>query len=82
LADKQIGIISNNEIGKIAEKMPASLTGKDMTICFNAKYLYDALRNTNNEYIKLSFNNEVSPTVITSAKEGDYLFLVLPVRIN
>jgi DNA polymerase-3 subunit beta len=82
LADKQIGIISNNEIGKIAEKMPASLTGKDITICFNAKYLFDALRSTSDEYIKLSFNNEVSPCVITSAKEGDYLFLILPVRLN
>lgn len=82
LADKIMGITSNNEIGKINEKLPASFTGKDMSISFNAKYLFDVLRNSNNDFIKMSFNTEVSPCVITAAKESDYLFLILPVKMN
>ena len=82
IADKLIGITSNNEIGKIAEKVPASLTGKDTKISFNAKYLYDALRAISNDFIKISFSGELSPCIIESAKAGDYLFLILPVRMS
>ncbi|MCL2755474.1 MAG: DNA polymerase III subunit beta [Firmicutes bacterium] len=82
VADKQILVTSTNEIGKINEKVNASLTGKDINISFNAKYLYDALKNINVEFIKISLTGIHSPSIITSAKEGDFVFLVLPVRMN
>ena len=82
IADKSIAITSNNEIGRIAEKVPASLSGKDTKISFNAKYLYDVLKATADDFIKINFNGELSPCVIESAKPGDYIFLVLPVRMN
>jgi len=82
VADKQVHITSNNEIGKINEKVSASLTGKDVVISFNAKYLFDALRATNSEFIKLCFNGDLAPMVMVDAKQGDYLFLVLPVRLQ
>jgi len=82
VSDKKMGITSNNEIGKIAEKIDARLTGKDMTISFNARYLNDALRAADSDFIKIEFNTETSPCIITAAKAGDYLFLILPVRIN
>jgi len=82
MSDKLIGITSNNEIGRIAEKVPAKLSGKDIKISFNAKYLYDVLKATSCDFIKISFNGELSPCVIESAKPNDYLFLVLPVRMG
>lgn len=82
IADKQILINSTNEIGKINEKVSASLAGKDMTISFNAKYLFDALRNTPHDFLKLSLTGEHSPAIITGSKESDYLFLILPVRMS
>lgn len=81
IADKLISITSNNEIGAIAEKVPAKLTGKDIKISFNAKYIHDVLRATTDDFIKINFNGELSPCTIESAKAADYLFLVLPVRI-
>ena len=82
IVDKKIQINSTNEIGKINELVAASLTGKDMTISFNAKYLFDALRNIDNEFIKLSLTGEHSPATISASKDGDYLFLILPVRMS
>ena len=82
IADKLISITSNNEIGAIAEKVPAKLSGKDIKISFNAKYLHDVLRATSDEFIKINFNGELSPCTIESAKPADYLFLVLPVRMS
>ena len=82
IVDKQIAVTSNNEIGKINERVAASLTGKDTNISFNAKYLHDVLRSISEEFIKISFNGELSPCIIESAKTGDYLFLILPVRMG
>jgi len=82
IADKQISVTSNNEIGKINERVPASLKGKDIKISFNAKYLFDAMRAVSDEFIKISYSGELSPCTIESAKEGDYLFLILPVRLG
>ena len=82
IADKRIGITATNEIGKVAEVVDAKLTGKDMTISFNAKYLFDALRASGNDFIRLQYTAQTSPCVITSTKESDYLFLILPVRTN
>ncbi|MCL2586742.1 MAG: DNA polymerase III subunit beta [Firmicutes bacterium] len=82
IVDKKIQINSTNEIGKINELVAASLTGKDLTISFNAKYLFDALRNIDDSFIKLSLTGEHSPATITASKDGDYLFLILPVRMS
>ncbi|MCL2846210.1 MAG: DNA polymerase III subunit beta [Firmicutes bacterium] len=82
VGDKQVAVSSTNEIGRINEKVAASLTGKDVTIAFNAKYLFDALRNIQNDFIKLQLTGEHSPAIITAAKDGDFTFLVLPVRIS
>lgn len=81
IKDKLIEITSNDGIHKIDEKVPASLNGKDIKISFNAKYLYDVLRATSDEFVKINFGGELSPCVIDSAKPCDYLFLVLPVRL-
>jgi len=82
ISDKRIGITSTSEIGKIAEVIDASLSGKDIAISFNAKYLYDALRASGNDFVKLQYTAETSPCIITGAKDSDYLFLILPVRTS
>ena len=81
IADKQTIVASHNEIGKVNEKVATSLSGKDINISFNAKYLFDALKNMQNEFIKISLTTEHSPSILTGAKDGDFLFLILPVRM-
>jgi DNA polymerase-3 subunit beta len=82
ITDKFITVTSNNEIGRISEKVGASLNGKDTKISFNAKYLYDVMRASSDEFVKINFSGELSPCTIESAKPCDYLFLVLPVRLS
>jgi DNA polymerase-3 subunit beta len=82
VGDKQIKIDANNELGKINEHVPANLSGQDITIAFNARYLFDAINTVTDEFIKMSFNAPLSPCIITGAKAADYLFLVLPVRLS
>jgi DNA polymerase-3 subunit beta len=80
IAEKLITVTSANDVGKIAEKVATKLNGKDIKISFNARYLFDILHATTDEFIKICYNGELSPCVIDSAKPCDYMFLILPIR--
>ena len=81
-ADKSLELYANNDKGQINERVPANLDGTSIKIAFNSKYMFDALNTIDDEFVKLSFTTPLAPCVITSAKRGDYLFLVLPVRLG
>lgn len=82
IKDKILELSSNSEVGNIHEKIAVGLSGKDLTIAFNAKYYMDALRALNEEFVKIKFLSAVSPCIITSVeKEYEYTYLILPVRI-
>ena len=81
LADKFVTIFASNDNHRINERVAANLSGKDMKISFNARYLADVLNATTDEFLKMSYSGELSPCIIESAKPCDYLFLVLPVRL-
>lgn len=81
-AEKSIELFANNDKGQINERVPANLDGTNIKIAFNSKYMFDALNTINDEFVKLSFTTPLAPCVITSVKRGDYLFLVLPVRLG
>lgn len=79
---KCLSVFANSEIGNINERVPANLNGQDIKIAFNAKFIMDALNAVNDDFIQLSFNNPLAPCVMTCAKPGDYLFLILPMRLG
>lgn len=81
-ADKSLELYANNEMGQINERVPANLDGANIKIAFNSKYMFDALNTISDEFVKLSFTTPLAPCVVTSANRGDYLFLVLPVRLG
>lgn len=81
ISDKVMVLSSKSEIGDIKENITISLTGKDLSIAFNARYFTEALRVTTDEFLKLNFTSSVSPCIITSNDSDEFLYLILPVRI-
>ncbi len=79
--EKVLTLVSNSEIGNIKENIPVSLHGKDLLIAFNARYFSEALKNTNEEFVRMNFTSAVSPCVIKPVEGDEFLFLILPVRI-
>ncbi|MBR2822628.1 MAG: DNA polymerase III subunit beta [Clostridia bacterium] len=74
-------ITSNAEMGDVEEELEADLTGDNVDIAFNARYLIDVIRNNTEDEIHMHLNSSVSPCVVTP-QEGDYfLYLILPVRV-
>lgn len=69
-------------IGKANDEATLTMSGENLEIGFNNRYLLDALRNTDTDEITLQLNGPLSPMKILP-KEGDsFIFLVLPVRLK
>jgi len=69
--------------GKVNDEIPAQTEGEGMEIGFNTRYLLDSLRNTESESVILRLTGPSMSMLITpDADSGDYLFLVLPVRMK
>ncbi len=81
--DESIMITSNNpEIGKACEIIPGNISGKELEIAFNAKYITDILKNLDSDIISISLNTSLSPGCIKPIDDETYIYVITPVRIN
>ena len=74
-------ITSNSEMGDVVEELPIALSGGELEIAFNAKYLTDVLKVLDSEEVVMEFTTNVSPCVVRPVEGSAWLYLVLPVRI-
>lgn len=82
IKDDIMKISSNAEIGSAEEKISIKLEGEDLLIGFNSKYLIEALRVLDTEYVYMDFTTSVNPCIIRPVDQDDYTYLVLPVRLS
>ena len=63
--------------------LPGCVTeGKNLEAGFNPKYFLDALKVIDDEEIFIDFGSSISPSVIRSVDEGDYTYMILPIRLK
>ena len=72
----------NTTVGKSYDEIISQGEGDELEMGFNSRYLLDALRNCNVNEVYLEINEKSSPIKIVPLEGEDFLFLVLPVRIN
>ncbi len=68
-------------LGFAVEKVPVSYNGTEMEIGFNAKYLLDTLNILAVNEIVYELNNELSPVVVRSSEEENFLGIIMPLKI-
>lgn len=71
----------SNDGGESREEMDCGYAGEDLTIGFNPGYLMDALKNISEEEIIFEFAGADKRGVIR-AEGSDYIYIVLPVRVE
>ena len=76
--DKLVISKTTPDVGESREEIAAEYGGKEMVIGFNPQYLIDMLKNISAESIELELSGSDKAGVI---RLGDYLYLVLPMRI-
>lgn len=75
-------LTSNSEVGDVFEELDVENEGGDIVIAFNVRYMLEIMRVANAERLSLKFNSPVSPCVISPADGDEFIYLVLPVRID
>ena len=58
------------------------MSGDDLKIAMNGKYLLDALKAIGEENVVISFNTSVSPFTLEGVEEKRNQYLILPVRTS
>jgi DNA polymerase III subunit beta len=82
LAPDKVTLSSQNpDLGEAQEEVDAAVTGGDLKIGFNARYLLDVLSVLSCDEIQLGLSDELSPGVIRPVGEAGYLAVVMPMRI-
>jgi DNA polymerase-3 subunit beta len=82
IKEDKLAITSNSQMGKVYEEVKILLEGQELKIRFNARYFLDVLRGIDSEEVYLEFSANVSPCIIKKCDDNDYIYLVLPVRLN
>jgi len=80
IGENKFNILSKSEIGSANEYVESQISGQDIKIAFNSKYLIDVLKNTEEENVVLYFIDNLSPCVVKSENHEDMLHVILPVR--
>ena len=81
-AENNVNVSCVTTIGKVNDNLPAEITGEDVTIGFNHKFMTDALKASECDEILIELNGPLSPMKIVPIEGDSFLFLVLPVRLK
>lgn len=82
IKENYMTVSAKSEIGSVNENVNITLTGKDLTIAFNGKYIVDFLKIIDEEFIYMKLNTSIDPCIFSPVGDKDFSYLVLPVRIN
>ena len=78
----KVTISCTNQTGDAKEEIYVSTEGQNLEAGFNPKYFLDALRVIDDEEIFIDFGTSISPCIIKYVDEGDYIYMILPIRLK
>ncbi len=75
-------ISCTNQTGDAKEEIYISTEGKNLEAGFNPKYFLDGLKAIDDEEIFVDFGTSISPCIIKSVDNSDYIYMILPIRLK
>ena len=82
IGEDPVKLFCTTTMGRATDQISAEISGDQLEIGFNNKYLLDALRAAETDEVRLQLGGPISPMLVLP-KEGDaFSFLVLPVRLR
>lgn len=70
----------NNEVGESSTSINATLSGQDIDINFNYRYINDAMVSLNSDSLSFSFSGSNKPLVIKPVSDSSFTYLVMPMN--
>ena len=78
----KIIISCTNQTGDEKEELFVSTEGKNLEVGFNPKYFLDSLKAIDDEEVYVEFGTSISPCLIKSTENKDYVYMILPIRLK
>lgn len=76
-----VKISSNTEMGTSYDELSVEADGETLSIAFNPRYLIDALKAIDDEFVNMLFTTALSPCIIRGDEDSSYKYLILPLRV-
>jgi DNA polymerase-3 subunit beta len=70
----------NGDIGENVNKLQSALSGEDIEINFNYKYITDCLPSIETDSLAFNFNGMNKPLVIRGVSDRSFMYLVMPMN--
>jgi len=83
LSDGELVITSvADQIGDNISRISAEITGEAEEVAFNAKYVLDILQVLPDKKVLFELNDKTSPGVIKPEKSNDFVYIIMPLRVE
>jgi DNA polymerase-3 subunit beta len=81
LAEGELTVSAQTQdVGETQETMPASYSGEEFVIGFNAEFLRDGVDSIVGDDVQLKLINPLRPAILQDAG-GDFTYLIMPIRL-
>jgi DNA polymerase-3 subunit beta len=70
------------DVGEASEAIPVPFHGEPFEIGFNPEFLRDGLESIDSEELVLKLISPLRPGLIESPDSGDFVYLIMPIRLN
>jgi DNA polymerase-3 subunit beta len=74
--------MSAQDVGNAQESVDAKFEGTELTVAFNPMFLHDGIDAVDTEEIVLETVDPLKPATLHAADNGDFLYLLMPVRTS
>lgn len=82
LAQEVQVLATSAHVGDNVSTVAAKVTGEPLEIAFNAKFILDFLNVIDSDLVNLEFSNNLAPGLVRAAKSPNYLYVIMPLRIE
>lgn len=70
------------DVGEASETLPAPFHGEPFEIGFNPEFLRDGLESIESDELVMKLISPLRPGLIESPESGDFVYLIMPIRLN
>ena len=78
----KVTISCANQTGDAKEEIYVETEGKELEIGFNPRFFLDALKAIDDEEVYIEFGTNRSPCIIKPVEDGDYIYMILPIKMK
>ena len=78
----KVTISCTNQTGDAKEELFVATEGKNLEAGFNPKYFLDSLKSIDDEEVYVEFGTSISPCLVKSVENNDYVYMILPIRLK